>query len=143
MSTKPYERRVREYLRTHPGCSPARAQANLKIGGITREYIASVQKNLDGNSEGTESAKPSRSVKGLLSSLDDVGKVRRYMTDLPKSEYIEDDALRRTLGIAEPRWRSVRDQQALAGWKFILPNKRVVWLHPDAQQQLKRAIELA
>jgi hypothetical protein len=141
--------RVRAYLKARPGRNAKNAQKSLSIPGLTMDMIRKIQAELGSGKPAPAipvTAAPktlAKPIRLLREEFDDVGKVRRFMSSLGKADYIDDPDLRRQLHISDPRWREVRGHESLAPYQFLLPNRRIVWMHEEAQVQLKAAIELS
>ena len=128
--------RIQSYIARHPHATDRQVQKNLNV----RSADVKAARGASPAAPKLGIAKP---LHALRDEFDDVGKVKRFMATLPKSDYVDDADLRRELKISEPRWRSVRAQPPLAAYQFLLPNKRVVWMHAEAQGRMREAIELS
>ena len=127
---------LKAYVADHPKLSPSEVASNLRRHGVT---AVDVQRAMGA---------PGRPTVGKLTSdlfvqFDDVAKVKSAMRALPKNEHFEDEDLRRRLLISIPRWREVANHPSLANFRFLLPNKKHVWMHPEAQRELARRINLS
>jgi hypothetical protein len=145
---------IRNYIKAHPGITVEAIQKNMRSKGLLRSHITNVMSEMGivpgrgschnaGNVLPKQTTSNRKPLKLLLEEFDDVAKVQRALNGLGKADYIEDEEMRRSLRISTVRWRDVRQQTALADWFFTLPNKRFVWIHPEAQQKLIAAINLS
>lgn len=78
----------------------------------------------------------------LIDQYDDIKKVRQAMKALPKDSYLEDEEMRRELNIGYDRWKSVVQHPQLQSFRYQLPSKKSVWMHPDAQAKLTATINM-
>jgi hypothetical protein len=135
---------IQSYIETHPGFNNSRIAHNLKRHGVTSADVAAARGAPRTTVAATEACQPKgRSLKLLIDQFDDVGKVQKAMKALPRDQYLEDDEMRRQLGIALDRWRAVRGHSSLTPYLFRLPNGKFVWMHAAAQQSLTEAINLS
>lgn len=138
------DQELREYSKTHPGKTFSEMASNLRRHGVTTlDFKRALEGSIPAKVEIQGQHGAGKSIRILLDQFDDISKVRKAMKTLPKNEYLEDDELRRSLSIADTRWRSVRSHPSLSGFVFALPNKRTVWMHSEAQESLKAAIDLS
>lgn len=127
------------YLKAHPNRTDQAIRSNIAISAA-QLHAARAAMN------GTAAPIPralGRSLNVLLDQFDDVKKVKRAMKALSRDAYLEDDEMRRSLAIASPRWREVAQHHEIARFCIELPNRRKVWMHPEAQAKLTAAINLA
>jgi hypothetical protein len=146
---------IRDYVASHLHLTNDHIRSNLCRHGVNAAQIAAARAALGtaGTAKPTllasrqaleaRPAKTGKSISDLLEQFDDVAKVQRAMKALPRDSYKEDDEMRRDLTIAHPRWREVREHPAIHQYLYVLPNKRAVWMHPEAQKKLTAAINLS
>jgi hypothetical protein len=144
------DQQLRDYINLHPNMTATRIRSNLRYNpDVTVARIHALRGKKDAPTAALKGPPPapsrlsSKPFKLLLEEFDDVAKVRKAMKSLSRSDYIDDDEFRRTLKIGDQRWREVRRHQSLSVFLFILPNKRPVWMHPETQETLKKAIDLS
>jgi hypothetical protein len=143
---------VKDYVRTHPGLTPEQCRQNLIRHRIPTAEIRKAMADLKvdsthlkavGVASSGANAPKAQPLKELLDAFDDVGKVNKALRSLGINEYLAEDELRRRLSITHDRWKEVRDVKSLKPFQFVLPNKKTVWMHTEAQERLRRAIEIS
>ena len=68
--------------------------------------------------------------------LDHAKIVRTALSKLKIDECILDDVFRRDLSISNERWKEVRDLDEFLNCQVLLPNKKRVWCHLGAREDL-------
>lgn len=143
---------VKDYVSTHPGLSPEQCRKNLCRYEVSTGQIrqAMAELKLDPAAPGPvgppavkANSPKAQPLKELLEAFDDVGKVTKALRSLGVNEYLTEDELRRRLSITHDRWKEVRDVESLKQFQFVLPNKKTVWMHKEAQDRLRNAIEIS
>lgn len=136
--------KLQQYLLARPALRDVPTICKNFGRGVTvaevRQAIASLAKSPPTAQPARKLARP---VRALREEFDDIGKVRKFMRTLGASEYVDDEELRSQLRISHPRWREVRSHPSLSEYQFLLPTKKVVWMHKEAQAQLRSAIDLS
>lgn len=84
-----------------------------------------------------------KSVASLLGQFDELAKVLGVMKGLSKGAYLDDDEMRTTANVPMRSWNAVKAHPRVQEFRYKLPNQRFVWMHPAAQAELSRAINLA
>ncbi len=128
---------LKAYFAARPGITMKRASRNLKMS------YTEINRLLGKSAAAPAQQTVGKSVTSLLAEFDDVAKVKSALKTLPKTEYLQDEELRRLLNLGNQRWRDVRGQKEIAHYRFKLPNNQYVWMHPSAQETIKRAINLS
>jgi hypothetical protein len=67
------------------------------------------------------------SMEDILKPHDTVGKVIDILSTIPSGKFIQDETLRREVGVGNSRWRFVRGSARLAGYWYQCPDKSLVW----------------
>ena len=127
---------IRAYFAVHPGIDERTAAKNINV------RLADIRLALGAQSPKATAA-IGKSIAGLIDQFDDVAKVEKVMRSIPKNQYLDDDEMRRQVGVGNQRWRDVRGHSRLAGYIFKLPNAKTVWMHAAAQLTLREAITLS
>jgi hypothetical protein len=143
------DEQLKAYILARPGIAVHQVRSNLK--GTPSVRIREVMESIKTaaplmSTRPVSLRKATKPLKDLLAAFDDVGKVQKALRALSKSEYMEDDEMRRSLNISLDRWREVREHPSLARFRFLLPpasKSRYVWLHPEGQAELQAAINLS
>jgi len=133
-----------EYIKSRPGITNREILKNLIRHNVGVGDVEKARAALAGQPS-TPAASPRKigqSINALMDQFDDVKKVKQAMKKLPKDSFAEDDEMRRNLHIAYDRWRTVAQHPSLAAYRFTLPNRKAVWMHPEAQEKVTAAINL-
>lgn len=138
-----------EHIQAHPEWDDRRLAKSRHRQGVTTQDVRDARAAMKSKLVGpppTLITKPGSSfgqpLSGLVDQFDDVAKIKKAMRDLAKDSYADDDEMRRTCHISFDRWKDVSGHAAVAKFRFILPNKKSVWMHPEAQVKLTKAITL-
>lgn len=139
------------HLREHPdtGAKALAVQFGLSLytaKRLRREHTDRVSPTMGAPAAGfgapVRPGLPSKPLAQLVAAFDEVAKVKNLLAQLGETSYVEDEEMRRTAGIGWDRWRRVVAHPDLARYRYVLPNKRTVWMRPEAQAQLTRTIEM-
>lgn len=68
-----------------------------------------------------------KTIEQVLRPLDHVGTALEVVAAIPDGRIMEDDVLRRQVGISDIRWRAVRGSTRMSGHWIALPDKSTVW----------------
>jgi len=143
------QQEIRDYIALHPNHTNKQIADNMHRHGVTKTQVqlaralAPSSATINAESQPTVCGHGVKPLAGLMDQFDDISKVQKAMRALPKAAYVDDDEMRRNLGISIQRWREVRSHPTLSGFIFKLPNNRFVWLHQEAQAKLTAAINLS
>jgi hypothetical protein len=132
------QQQIREYIAQHPQLSDHSIAKNLARHGVTVPEIRAAR-----NGTAAVEKASGRSIASLIDQFDDVKKVKQAMKALPKDQFVEDEEMRHQVGTSSDRWRLVAQHAALEVYRFLLPTKKRVWMHPEAQEKLTAAINLS
>lgn len=128
---------VRERVAIHPDWSDRRLSSSLNVP------ISMIREARNTESPQRPSAKPpGKSVADLIDQFDEVKKIKSRMGDLPRDSYLDDDEMRRLVGIGIDRWKTVIQSAEVSKFRFQLPKGKFVWMHLDSQQKLAAAINM-
>lgn len=136
--------RIAACIQRHPSKNNS-AVADCFRRGVRAAQVAEVRQSL-GPAEKTPPptvqcvGKP---VADLIRQFDELQKVRDVMRQLGRGRVLDDDEMRARAAVPLRAWNLVRSHPSLAQFRYKLPNQRVVWLHPEGQQALARAINLS
>lgn len=136
---------LRQYAANHSDLTPRRIASNLRRSGVTTQDVVAAIGSMKRCATSNAKAAPSfgRPLASLIDQYDDIKKVKLEMKSLPKDCFAEDEELRRKLGIGFDRWRVVVQHPQLQPFRYLLPSKKQVWMHPDAQARLTATINMS
>lgn len=67
------------------------------------------------------------SMEDILKPHDVVGRVMDVLASIPNGKFMQDEVLRKEVGVGNSRWRFVRGSARLAGYWYQCPDKSLVW----------------
>jgi len=145
------------YLKSHPHLDDGTVAKNLWRHKLGKAAVAAARASIGGKPLAVPAGnRPSgplfpaaspatvvgRPVAELLAKYDEPRKIAAAVKKLGSRSYVADDELRRDLGISPDRWRAAVAHPSVQQFRYVLPDKKVVWMQPAAQQELADTIAM-
>jgi hypothetical protein len=146
---------ILDYVRNNPGMTPRQLRHKVWRLKIPIESFRAALQELNGELPKTIPGLPPASsvpapklaartapIAELIEQFDDVKRARDAVQAMPRDHYIADEDLRRRLHVSPDRWRSLVQHPDVSAYRYKLPNGRMVWMHPAAQEKLNARIRM-